>query len=233
MPDYKNITTYYDKYGTWYDKERKGSDGYYSFINEIETDIIRKYGTGKRTLEIGCGTGIILEQVNEFAKQAQGIDISEGMLKDSRKKGLKVEVANAAKKLPFKNGEFDVTYSFKVLPHIPELEKALEEMARVTKKGGYVIMEFYNTYSFKHVNNLIARAKKKIWTRYTSLASFKKLMPKNLEIVELVGARIITPVSAIVHLPLVGPLFKKTEKLLSKTPLNRFAGYLTVVAKVS
>lgn len=228
MTDYKKIKGYYDEYGSWYDDER--IEGYYAFINEIEVDEIRKHSVNKKTLEIGCGTGIILNQVSKFTKESWGIDLSSGMLEAAKKKGLKVKEANATK-LPFKDNTFDVTYSFKVLAHIPEIDTVIDEAIRVTKPEGVIIFEYYNPYSLKYVTNLLAGGRKKVFIRYDSLSDIKKLYRDKLTITRLRGARILTPAGFIMRIPFVGNMFEYVEKALSHTLLNRFAGYFIVVAK--
>ena len=95
-------------------------------------------------LEVGCGTGIILSNIRGLCK-ATGIDLTEDMLKIARKKGLNVKMAEATK-LPFKDDIFDLVYSFQVLPHVPDIKKAVDEIVRVSKNDGIIIFDLYNNY---------------------------------------------------------------------------------------
>lgn len=226
--DYRKIEGYYDKYGSWYDDER--IEGYYSFINDIEVGVVEKYGKKKNLLEVGCGTGIILNRTSKFSKSAIGVDLSEGMLKAAKRKGLKVQQANACN-IPFESSKFDLTYSFKVLAHVPEIKKAIEEIKRVTNKNGMMVLEFYSPFSIKAFVNKLSGGTKKVYIRYDSFKNIREYLGNDVEIVEIVGARIITPFSYIFKIPLVGRMFSHLEKLLSNTILNRFAGYLIVVCK--
>jgi len=98
-----------------------------------------------KVLEIGCGLGrwyMILR--NNFKNlEYYGIDISEEMIKVA-KRLTKYErfYVMSASKLEFPDNYFDVVFSITVLHHIPfkEKEKAIKEMIRVTKKGGYIII---------------------------------------------------------------------------------------------
>ena len=45
---------------------------------------------GKDVLEVGCGTGLILKEVAREARRAMGVDLSGGMLRRSRERGLRV-----------------------------------------------------------------------------------------------------------------------------------------------
>ena len=228
MSDYKNIKKYYDDYGTWYDKERDNTY-YYSFINEIETDVVREYAKDKKTLEIGCGTGIILNQVSQFTQESWGIDLSSGMLEVARNKGLKVKEANAVN-IPFDDEEFDVVYSFKVLAHIPNIKEVIAEIYRVLDQNGIAILEFYNPMSFKALMNKMAGSTDKVYIRYDSLSDIKEQLNEQFDIIDIRGARIITPFAFVLKIPILNKILISLEHYLSKTFFNRMAGYFIVVA---
>lgn len=228
MSKHKKIQKYYDEYSSWYDDER--IDSHYRFINEIETDLVRELGSNKKTLEIGCGTGIILHEVDKCAKQAWGIDLSIGMLKRAKEKELNVKQASATK-LPFKDKEFDVIYSLKVLAHIPEITEVISEVKRVVKDDGYALLEFYNPWSVKFLSNLFFRSRKRVYVRFDSLRDIKKLLKGNFKVVGVRGAKIFVPFPFLFKIPILNKILARLEKLLSKTILNRFAGYLIVIAK--
>ncbi len=224
---YKKIEKYYDEYSTWYDDER--IDGYYSFINEIEIDVVRKYGIDKKILEVGCGTGIILDQTTKFAREAWGIDLSPEMVGVTRAKGLRARVASATK-LPFKDNSFDVVYSFKVLAHIPDIETAIREIIRVVKPEGILILEFYNPTSMKHVTNKIMRSEEKVYTRFDNYSTIKRYL-KSIKLESVRGARIFFPHAKLYTLPVIGNILTSLEKRASSTLLSRLAGYFIVVGR--
>jgi len=228
MSGYKDIKKYYDDYGTWYDKERDNTY-YYSFINEIETDVVREYATNKKTMEIGCGTGIILNQVSQFTQESWGIDLSSGMLEVARNKGLKVKEANAVN-IPFDDEEFDVVYSFKVLAHIPNIKEVIAEIYRVLDQNGIAILEFYNPMSFKALMNKMAGSTDKVYIRYDSLSDIKEQLNEQFDIIDIRGARIITPFAFVLKIPILNKILISLEHYLSKTFFNRMAGYFIVVA---
>jgi ubiquinone/menaquinone biosynthesis C-methylase UbiE len=228
MSDFNRIKKYYDDYGTWYDKERDNTY-YYSLINDIETGVVREYATDKKTLEIGCGTGIILSQVNKFTKESWGIDLSSGMLEAAKKKNLHVKEANAVN-IPFDDEEFDVVYSFKVLAHIPNIKEVIAEIYRVLHPNGLAILEFYNPISFKALMNKIAGATDQVYIRYDSLSDIRELLNEQFDIIDIRGARIITPFAFILKIPLLNKMLISLEHYLSKTFFNRMAGYFMVIA---
>src|SRR5262245_61631284 len=119
-------------------------------LDDLEVELVERYGTGKDLLEVGCGTGLILERTARFARRAAGIDLSGGMLARAAGRGLAVAQASATE-LPIASASVDVAYSFKVLAHIPDIAGALREMARVVRPGGYVLAEFYNARSLRRL----------------------------------------------------------------------------------
>jgi demethylmenaquinone methyltransferase/2-methoxy-6-polyprenyl-1,4-benzoquinol methylase len=99
---------------------------------------------GERILDIACGTGTSSAALLRSGAEVVGLDFSPGMLEQARRKHRKVDfVEGDAMKLPFGDNEFDaVTISFG-LRNVAEPRIALDEMYRVLKPGGrLVICEF-------------------------------------------------------------------------------------------
>ena len=99
---------------------------------------------GERILDIACGTGTSSSALTRTGATVVGVDFSPGMLGEARRKHASVEfVEGDAMKLPFVSDEFDaVTISFG-LRNITDPKAALDEMYRVLKPGGrLVITEF-------------------------------------------------------------------------------------------
>ena len=119
--------TYYDEFSGWYERERQ--QPYHRMLDDLEVSLVERYGTGGDVLEVGCGTGLILDRVTSFARSAVGIDLSGGMLAKAHGRGLAVAQASATA-LPVASESVDVAYSFKVLAHIPDIKTAMAEMAR-------------------------------------------------------------------------------------------------------
>jgi demethylmenaquinone methyltransferase/2-methoxy-6-polyprenyl-1,4-benzoquinol methylase len=93
---------------------------------------------GDRVLDLACGTGILFPKLVKRFNKVYGLDYSLPMLKMAQKKGLEnvYLVRGDALRLPFKNEIFDsVVVSFG-LRHFPDIEKTLDEINRVLKKGG-------------------------------------------------------------------------------------------------
>src|SRR5689334_7155330 len=84
---------YYDDFAGWYERERHLP--YHRMLDDLEVEIVERYARGKQALEVGCGTGLILDRVARFASVARGIDLSGGMLAKAAQRGLHVAQASA------------------------------------------------------------------------------------------------------------------------------------------
>src|SRR5215217_8002224 len=100
---------------------------------------------GLAWLDIGCGTGVLSQTIVRYARPAEvvGVDPSEGFLVYARKSvtsdGAQVRfIQGSATDLHFDDGRFDVTVSGLVLNFVPSPERAVVEMARVTRPGGTI-----------------------------------------------------------------------------------------------
>jgi len=148
----KQFLEIYEKGAASYDRERSSS-----FTGKVVDDLQQgliyealKKNKCKKILEGGCGTGRILIYLAEKNFECYGIDPSENMLKECRKKSKKLKIKlkkGDIEKIPFKDNTFDGTYTMHVIMHMPDYKKAFKEMHRVTKKDGIIICDFPNKNS--------------------------------------------------------------------------------------
>jgi len=120
-------------------------------------DILSKIDwRGKRVLEIGTGVGTDARNIIGRGGIYTGINIDRGST-DSTLRALRVfslpgvAMQGNAISLDFPDSTFDVVYSFGVLHHIPEVEKAAAEIHRVLKPGGELLVMLYNRTSINYV----------------------------------------------------------------------------------
>jgi SAM-dependent methyltransferase len=96
----------------------------------------------KKILDIGCGTGETLTYIKSLFPKAllYGIDTSSKAVTFSKRRGHKNIYKASATKLPFKNQYFDVILILDVLEHIENDQLVLNEINRVLKKNGTIII---------------------------------------------------------------------------------------------
>jgi ubiquinone/menaquinone biosynthesis C-methylase UbiE len=225
---------YYDDFASGYEDER--GRGYHQLIDDLELDVLRPLVRDREVLELGCGTGLILQHVKPLARQAHGIDLSPGMIATARTRGLDVSVASVYE-LPFADGTFDLLYSFKVLAHIPDLPRALAEAARVTKPGGKVVIELYNPMSLRYLAKRIAgpqpisdgRTEADVFTKWHAPWQVQENLPDTLKVSQVAGVRVFTPAAFFHRLPVVAPILRAGERAALRSPLRWFGGFLVVV----
>jgi ubiquinone/menaquinone biosynthesis C-methylase UbiE len=231
---------YYDEFARLYERHRRPNspDGYHALVDDLEIELTHRYGAGRDVLECGCGTGLLLERIAAFARAAQGIDLSPGMLERARERGLDVREGSVTS-LPFASSSFDVTCSFKVLAHVPEIGKALSEMARVTRPGGVVIAEFYNPLSFRALAKRVGPAGKishatresAVYTRFDAPWIIPRLLPPGVHLEAVRGVRIVTPAAAAMRIPGVRNVLRRVETWLADTPAAFFGGFYVAVLR--
>ena len=220
---------YYDDFASWYERERHLP--YHRMLDDLEVGLVERYARGKDVLEVGCGTGLILGRVAQFARRASGIDLSGGMLAKAATRGLHVAQASATE-LPIASASVDVAYSFKVLAHIPDITGALREMSRVVRPGGWVLAEFYNARSIRRLVKAVkpptavseTTHDEHVYTRYDDARAIRSYLPHDLEWVATRGIRVITPVAKVLEVPLLGAAVRWAEHRLADLPGARDVG---------
>lgn len=133
-------------YDNWY-KTKIGS-----FADKVETRLAFDLFVpvqGMRVLDVGCGTGNFSIKLAQKGCKVTGIDISEKMLHIARKKakmaGLNIEFKKVdVYDLDFIDESFDAVFSMAAFEFIKEPKKAFDEMYRVLKTGGQLLIGTIN-----------------------------------------------------------------------------------------
>jgi ubiquinone/menaquinone biosynthesis C-methylase UbiE len=227
---------YYDDFADTYERER--GRGYHRMLDDLELRICAPLATGRRVLEVGCGTGLILRRLAQHADTAWGVDVSPGMLRVAKQRGLSV-VLGSVTDLPFADESFDLVCSFKVLAHIPDIGKALAEIARVTRPGGQMVLEFYNPFSLRYLAKRIAgpqpisagRDESDIYTRWDAPYVLPRILPPNVELEGLRGVRVFTPAAFVHRLPILSRALRVAEQVALDSPLRYFGGFTVALLR--
>jgi ubiquinone/menaquinone biosynthesis C-methylase UbiE len=117
---------------------------------------------GERVLEVGVGLGTDFVQFVRAGAEATGVDLTEASVEAVRERlaleglGAELRVADA-ESLPFGDGEFDLVYSWGVIHHTPDTERALAEIRRVLRPGGEARIMLYSRRSWVALG---------VWLRY-------------------------------------------------------------------
>src|SRR3989338_1109822 len=115
-------------------------------VMDAEADYLRKKLAGrKKILEIGCGIGAFEQRLSDL--NITGLDSSEAMLEEARKRSNKTFIRGSAYALPFPDSSFDAVFFVTTLEFLDDYRKAIEEAARVLEKGGKLIVMMLNPES--------------------------------------------------------------------------------------
>lgn len=119
-----------------------------------------KHG-GKKLLELGAGMGTDHAQFAKHGAITTDYDLSSGHLAHAKRnfelRGLQGEFVHGdGEVMPFADATFDVVYSNGVIHHTPNTQNVLDEMFRVLKPGGRIIIMVYAENSLHFWRNLVA-----------------------------------------------------------------------------
>lgn len=89
---------------------------------------------GKTVLDFACGTGKISQMVKNKGAKVFGFDISRPMIEHAAKRVLVVQADGT--EVPFRDNSFDYVFCLMIFMLIEDLEKAIDEVARVLKPDG-------------------------------------------------------------------------------------------------
>lgn len=119
---------------------------------------------GSTVLDAGCGPGVHSIRVAKAGHYVCAIDISSTMLNRARQQAESENLADKIEfyqkdltKLDFPDNSFRYVFSWGVIIHIPDAEKALDELARIVKPGGKLALYITNKTAIDHKIEAAAR----------------------------------------------------------------------------
>lgn len=142
-----------------------------SIANIYRAIIIKFFLNPKNCLDVGCGTGKLVQTLRRFGIDAHGVELSDSALELARKEVKPFLKKGDIVKLPYEDSQFDLVLTFDVLEHVEraKIKKSINETIRVSKKNilhkiytkenGYISWFHAKDYSHISVFN------KKFWQR--------------------------------------------------------------------
>jgi len=111
-----------------------------SFLKRI-TQLILKRNV-ETVIDVGCGPGLLTQELSRNGLQVMGIDTSEEMLNIAKKyssESIKY-IQESASAIPVTDGNYDAVVMRMVLHNLPEWRQAILDAYRVLKEGGVLLI---------------------------------------------------------------------------------------------
>ena len=131
-------------------------------------DLLKIIPEGKSALEVGCGGGILTEEIACMGFLTTGIDPSLQSITTASEHAiesrLKINYMNGTGEiLPFPDHMYDIVFCCDVLEHVQDLPKVISEISRVLRPGGVFI---YDTFNRTFLSKLVAIKVLQDWKRW-------------------------------------------------------------------
>ena len=110
---------------------------------------LRAPNPGAKVLDVGCGSGVVLERMQSLGWDVDGVEVDPGGVAAARARGVRVQqgLLTDAK---FPDNHFDAVHSAHVIEHVYDPVALLKECFRILKPGGKLVILTPNTASFGH-----------------------------------------------------------------------------------
>lgn len=170
---------FYDRIAVDYDSLRYGRP-YHRRTADMELEYLDGLLPAGRYLEVGPGTGRVTEFLLKKADSLQAVDISAQMLEQLRTRlGEPATLQTAVmdiERLPSLPGygTFDVCVSMRVVPHLPELVRALSLLRGSVAPGGRVVFDLWNAWGYDGLGKRLKVRPSRVYTRYDSIPQMRR-----------------------------------------------------------
>ena len=142
-----------------------------AILNNILLKSLIDQANKARILDVGCGTGeLIIERVSVVKKpEIYAVEIDQKFFKEVKNRGIKVTKANIAKGFPYKDNFFDIVSANQIIEHVVDVDFFIEEIYRVLKPKGYLVLSTENLSSWHNIFALLLG-----WQAFSQHISLKK-----------------------------------------------------------
>ncbi len=120
--------------------------------------LVRRYVplADQRVLDVGCGIGMYTADFARHTQHAFGVEIEADRAHRAQQEIPRIAQA-VGETLPFVNACFDLVFSHEVLEHVADDRRCAEEMIRVTRPGGHLVIFVPNRLYFFETHGLYWR----------------------------------------------------------------------------
>jgi SAM-dependent methyltransferase len=167
------------------------NENYAQFLSGQDSGFFAKYADalkagepGARVLDVGCGVGQVVARLQTAGFEAYGVDVSQPNVTRARQITERCQVYDG-KKLPYADGYFASAGALNVLEHVEEPEAFIQELVRVVRIGGRVVLSspnFFRVFGFRdyHPRMRGVRQKWKNWKRLREKRALMNRAPESM-----------------------------------------------------
>lgn len=214
-------------------------------VDRLAGEIVLRYAAGQRTLDFGVGAPAVTAWVQQRAASLRTMS------------GPDLLQRGPTPTVPHPDGSFEVVYSLRTLPHLGTDEASseaaarwvLREMARVLTPGGVALVQIDNPRSLRGMYHGIRNPMTVVGQgaltldtltlqldtgliRFDTLRRFLTFVPRALDMRDIHGLGVLTPVGHVLGIPIVGPLLGRLEWWARDAgPIRHFGAYMLVVLR--
>ncbi|MCK5116388.1 MAG: methyltransferase domain-containing protein [Candidatus Aegiribacteria sp.] len=105
-------------------------------VEKIISDLAEKTDGGN-LLDIGCGTGFVIDIAKKYFDRVVGIDLTQAMLDEINPAENVTVYIGDSEDMQFDDESFDVCTAYSFLHHLPDFEPTVNEVFRILRFGGY------------------------------------------------------------------------------------------------
>lgn len=207
----QKVKEYFNAIATERERWKKRNKYYHKQIERLCQFLIPE---GKRVLDIGCGDGDLLASLK--TSYGVGVDIAEKMVMIAKKKHKKEKFLNLDAQNLSLQEKFDYIVMSDVIGNLEDIQKAFEELHKVSAGNAKVVITYYN-FLWEPLLNFAEKLGLKMpqplqnWLSGQDIENF--LFLANFEVIKK-GTRLLIPF----NIPLFSYL---TNKYLAKLPILR------------
>lgn len=186
-------------------------DHQHGFVAKYGENLLRFLPENAKTvLDIGCGTGILTQEIAALGYTVKGIDASETMIATARKNFPTVDFSQTDILKFSSEKEYDLLFSNAAFHWITQQDQLLQVCHRLLKVGGLLICEFGAKDNIAQIQAAFSQALKSLGKDYQSPFFFPS-DKKYAQLLEAAGFEVLHLVSYDRPTPLKGK--RRTEKL--------------------
>ncbi|MBT3354337.1 MAG: class I SAM-dependent methyltransferase [Candidatus Scalindua sp.] len=145
----------YEQY--WHERIRVsvGEENKEKKVGEIFDTVSSVLNTGNRLLDVGCGDGGFALKIKDKFSKIYGAEIAKEAALIARKQNVSASLVDLNLSLSYQNNIFDAVTCLDVIEHLLDPDSFIEEIYRVLKPAGQLVLTTPNIRNFRNLYTLV------------------------------------------------------------------------------